>query len=534
MNFLNNEPQRVWTQTNDGFFELEKRDNWHWHDINLSIGRSNVNELQVSLSAEDSALHRVFIAWETETPVDLRVMGDHWERGYGDLEFRGIVPERVLPWYFIAHNVKGCKTFAAGVQTGCNVFCHWQLTRDGVVLCLDTRNGGDGVQLKGRVLDATTAIYAESTDDESVYAFTRRFLAKLCPNPLMPKEPVYGGNNWYYAYGQSSATEIMDDSRLISALAAGNTNRPWMFIDDGWQICHNANFTGGPWHEGNYKFPDLPGLCDKMKAEGVKTGIWTRPLLNFCDFPIEWRLPQSRFLARELGGEYPNFMDPSIPEVLDWIKADTARIKSWGFDGIKHDYTTYDILGRWGFNMGANLTNPGWSFTDKSVTTMEVILKLYRAIREGAGDMLVIGCNTVSHASAGIFEVQRTGDDTSGREWERTRKMGINTLAFRAVQHGLFYAADADCVGITPNVPWHLNKQWLDLVARSGTPLLVSIDPKTATAEQKCDVTKAFALACKELPIAEPLDWLHSSCPSEYMLNNEYARFNWTSNCFNM
>ena len=102
---------------------------------------------------------------------------------------------------------------------------------------------------------------------------------------------------------------------------------------------------------------------------------------------------------------------------------------------------------------------------------------LYRTIRAAAGDALVIGCNTVSHLSAGVFEICRIGDDTSGTEWARTRKMGVNTLAFRGVQHGAFYVADADCVGVTNAVPWSLNRQWLDLLARSGTMLFVSLAP---------------------------------------------------------
>ena len=521
--WFKNEPKRIYVQTSESNYDLEKGDHWSGSDCKVWLTPEK-EDIKISLTAEKSKLMRAYITWDMATQASIRILGDHWERGYGDLEFRGIVPERVMPWYFIAESEVGY--LAAGVKTGCNAFCSWQVTRDSITLCLDVRNGGMGVELGGRILEAATVV-CQAAQSESFFGFTRQFLGQLCSNPIMPNEPMYGGNNWYYAYGWSSANEIMEDTRLVSSLASNTSNRPWMFIDDGWQICHNANFTGGPWHEGNYKFPDLPGLNNKMKSEGVKTGIWIRPLLNFSDFPVEWRLPQSRFLAKELGGEYKTFMDPSIPDVLEWIKTDIARIRSWGFDAIKHDYTTYDILGRWGFAMNGEMTNPDWHFADRTRTTMEIILGLYRAIREAADTMLVLGCNTISHAAAGLCEVQRTGDDTSGREWERTRKMGVNTLAFRTVQHGLFYAADADCVGVTPAIPWHLNKQWLDLVARSGTPLLVSIDPKTATPEQKRDVARAFELASVEQQIAQPLDWLHTSSPSEYMLNGEYARFNW-------
>ncbi len=47
--------------------------------------------------------------------------------------------------------------------------------------------------------------------------------------------------------------------------------------------------------------------------------------------------------------------------------------------------------------------------------------------------------------------------------------MGVNTLAFRLPQHGTLFTLDADMAGITEDVPWELNRQWLDVLARSGT-----------------------------------------------------------------
>ncbi len=122
----------------------------------------------------------------------------------------------------------------------------------------------------------------------------------------------------------------------------------------------------------------------------------------------------------------------------------------------KHDFSTFDLLGRWGFEMNSRLTEEGWHFHDQSLTTAEIIRKLYIAIREAAGDAILIGCNTIGHLAAGLVEVQRIGDDTSGREWSRTRKMGVNTLAFRLPQHETFFLADADCVPVTNEIPWEL------------------------------------------------------------------------------
>ena len=153
---------------------------------------------------------------------------------------------------------------------------------------------------------------------------------------------------------------------------------------------------------------------------------------------------------------------------------------------------------------------------------------VYRAIREGAGERtVIIGCNTIGHLGAGLFELQRTGDDTSGKQWDKTRRMGVNTLAYRGVQHGTFFAADADCVGLTTAIPWQLNKQWLDLLSRSGTPLFISAAPDAVGAEQRKALREAFARAAVPREVAEPLDWLDTTTPERWSCAGETVAYDW-------
>ena len=335
-------------------------------------------------------------------------------------------------------------------------------------LWLDLRNGGSGVTLGDRELTAATVI-AEQYDGISAYAAQHRLCRRMCESPRLPKQAVYGGNDWYYAYGHNSAEGILRYSELIASLAGDQKNQPWMVVDDGWQ----PNPTGGPWREGNSRFPDMAKLDANMRSTGLKPGIWIRPLFIMESVPKSW-------------------LDP-VPEVAAAIEADIQQMKSWGYGLIKHDFSTFDLLGRWGFAMGPQLTDDGWSFADRSKTTAEIIRAFYEGLRKAAGDTVLLGCNTVGHLAAGLFELQRIGDDTSGRDWNRTRKMGVNTLAFRAAQHDAFFAVDADCVGLTHDVPWALNRQWLDLVARSGTPLFGSAAPDAVGPEQRAALKSAFA-----------------------------------------
>jgi alpha-galactosidase len=105
--------------------------------------------------------------------------------------------------------------------------------------------------------------------------------------------------------------------------------------------------------------------------------------------------------------------------------------------------------------------------------------------------------------------------------------MGINTLAFRMPQHGTFFDVDADCVGLTNDVPWDLNSQWLDLLARSGTPLFVSADPAAMGAAQSAALREAFSIAATDQPVAEAVDWLETTCPSHWQTASGTTSYNW-------
>jgi alpha-galactosidase len=220
--------------------------------------------------------------------------------------------------------------------------------------------------------------------------------------------------------------------------------------------------------------------------------------------------------------------DPTIPEALHAIVSVAAEACEWGFELIKHDFTTWELFGLWGSQMGASPARGNWHFNDRTVTNAEVVTTLYRQLRATCGqDRLILGCNTVGHLSVGLFDASRTGDDVSGKEWERTRRTGVNTLAFRAPHHMTFYSVDADCVAITPDVPWSLSRQWLKAVANSGTVLLISPDPRAIGAEQKQSIREAFA-RCIAKPAGQPVDWIKTRTPVSWRSVEAAQNYDWT------
>jgi alpha-galactosidase len=510
-------PDEVTAETASSVLRLAPAGAGLWRNGAVTVNTFGAAEaLRVELTAPGVAVKRVHLYWRGAMSDMRAFLGDAWERGYGDLEWRGFVPDRAMPWYFVTSD--GERTHGYGVRTGAKAFCFWRAGPDGISLWADVRSGAAGVELGDRRLAVCDVVCREGTTHETAFAALHAFCRQMCANPKLPTQPVFGSNDWYYAYGKNSAATVLSDAQRIVELSPPGGNRPFVVIDDGWQPGRGRDKAGaGTWDRGNEKFPDIAALAADVKRAGARPGIWLRPLQASADAPESWRLPRDR-----------SYLDPTIPDVRHKVAEDIARIRAWGFDLVKHDYSTFDVFGRWGSQMGTALTKDGWTFgSGATQTTAEVIDELYGTIRAAAGDALIIGCNTVSHLSAGHFEISRVGDDTSGTEWARTRKMGVNSLAFRGAQHGAFYAVDADCVGVTNAVPWQYNRQWLDLLARSGTTLFVSLAPDALGADERRDLRAALALAAVPQPLGEPLDWQGTVWPAQWKLMHAEHTYDW-------
>ncbi len=457
-------------------------------------------------------------------PAPVKVLGDAWERGYGDLEWRAIDAARNMPWYMAISNGSdadpdrtGRRTACFGVKVRPSAFCQWQYDGATVTLTMDVRSGSHGVILGDRPLhmaDIVFADYEDMTAFEGVCDFCRRMADGLVDLHL--PETLCGFNDWYYAYGKNSAAHLLRDAEALSVLAQKSGCSPYMVIDDGWE----PNACAGPWHTGNERFPDMRQLAADFSALGLRPGIWIRPLYQptLCEaVPDEWRL---------IGNQ--SALDPSRPEVLAYVAEQLARLVDWGYRLIKYDFVTNDIFCHWGMEWTSfPESDAELTFYDSTRTTAEIIVELYRTIRTGAKDALLIGCNAVSHLCAGLVEINRTGDDTSGLEWARTKKMGVNTLAFRLPQHGAFYLADADCVGLTAKVPWSKNARWLQALSYSTTPLFVSWDQTFAPDGVTDALYDAFLCNTTNKIRPLPLDWMEEICPRRWQLGERELIFDW-------
>jgi alpha-galactosidase len=479
---------------------------------------ASAQQAVVSITAPTVPVQRIQLRWKRRLAEDVLALGDAWERSYGDLEWRPLQAERVLPWYALLHSQD--RTSGIGVKTGPASFAFWQADPSGISLWLDVRNGGNGVSLRNRTLEAATIVQCKGASGESAFAVTQRLCRAMAQGTQvptsrggLPTDVIYGSNDWYYAYGQNTHDGILRDADLVASLPPAGGIKPFTVIDDGYQDAS--------------RFPSLPKLASAIRDRNVIPGLWIRPLRAASGTPANLLLPDSRWIGtRDEQG--PVAYDPTIPEALQAIASVAAEACEWGFELIKHDFTTWELFGLWGSQMGASTARGNWHFNDRAVTNAEIVTALYRQLRATCGqDRLILGCNTVGHLSVGLFDASRTGDDVSGKEWERTRRTGVNTLAFRAPHHKTFYSLDADCVAITPYVPWSLSRQWLQAVANSGTVLLISPDPRAIGAEQRQSLREAFA-RCIAKPASQPLDWIKTRTPVSWRSAEAAQNYDWT------
>lgn len=533
-------PQKLVAYTNNGVINMHADGEGIWGAKDISIKlKVQRGVLTTFVNAKYSGINKIRIAWQVKSDDTAKFLGDHWERAYGDLpgdlSWEILNPNRIMPWYMLVHADK--KTTGYGVETGGNSFCSWQANENQVILNIDIQNGSGPVYLAGRTLEAATIYYRESKPGESSFDAAVALCAMMCPKPRLTDHPVFGINDWYYTFGNNSRNIILNNTRKMAVFAEGLSNRPYSIIDAGWTNKSKTN-ENSDWAENflesNTKFGDMSKMADDIRRLDMKPGIWTRPM---CGEFI--KLSQSSRLIKRKSAY--KLLDPSIDENLAYIGNLFKTYRLWGYDIIKHDFTTQDFFGQMGFQaIMANQMATGhlWHFNDKSKTNAEILKGMFQTIRNDSDNVILIGCNTVSHLSAGFFEIQRiAGDNTTAFEgekghWPRTKRNGLGTLAMRMPQNMKFYANDADCVALTKDDPWYYNKQFLHLVSHSNTPLFVSCDTETDT---KIELTneveeclkEAFKQASVYHPNAEPQNWIDTNRPDEWLVDGKIERYDW-------
>src|SRR5436309_5672654 len=154
---LRRPPDAVMVQAATDYWSLVSSGGGQWAGHGIAVTtEERENALHVTLHAPAVAVSRVHLRWRGSLSPTRLILGDAWERGYGDLEWRGWAPDRVMPWY--AATTNGATTNAYGVRTGARAFCFWQIDPDGISLWTDVRSGGIAINLGERTLDVCDVV----------------------------------------------------------------------------------------------------------------------------------------------------------------------------------------------------------------------------------------------------------------------------------------------------------------------------------------------------------------------------------------
>ena len=108
--------------------------NGRWEDAGVSATITPGRDATVvALEAPATPVRKLRFRWRGRLDDVRLILGDAWERGYGDLEWRGFVPDRVMPWY-----VATSRRHASRTRTACaparSAFCFWQVDPQGITL----------------------------------------------------------------------------------------------------------------------------------------------------------------------------------------------------------------------------------------------------------------------------------------------------------------------------------------------------------------------------------------------------------------
>jgi alpha-galactosidase len=257
-------------------------------------------------------------------------------------------------------------------------------------------------------------------------------------HPRLPHDPIPTGWCSWYCFGPSvTAANITDN---LDWIAKNLPALRYIQIDDGYQPWM------GDWLETGKAFGGgVQGLLKQIRERGFEPALWVAPFIAsgesrlFQEHP-QWfvqddqgkplRSDKVGFGGWRLGPWYA--LDGTHPEAQKFLE-DLFRTlrRDWGCTYFKLD------ANYWG-------TIPGGHHHDPHATRVEAYRHGMEAIRRGAGDAVLLGCNHPLWPSLGLIHGSRSSLDID-RSWGSFVGIGRENL-LRGWQNGRLWWNDPDCV----------------------------------------------------------------------------------------
>ena len=292
-------------------------------------------------------------------------------------------------------------------------------------------------------LDEFTA--RSGPDRELLLAGLARRLAINHP-PILGKTPPTGWCSWYFFGPRVTAQNVRDNLNFIAMNAPG---LKYIQIDDGYQPAM------GDWLETGAAFGgNVQGVLKEIRARGFEPAIWVAPFVAeekshlFAQHP-DWFVKDAE--GKPLRSDRVTFggwrhgpwyaLDGTHPEAQQHLeKVFRTMRREWGCTYFKLDANFWGAI-------------HGGYFHDPRATRIEAYRRGMEAVRRGAGNGFILGCNHPLWPSLGLIHGSRSSNDIK-RTWDRIKSTARQNLS-RNWQNGRLWWNDPDAIclmgDLTPN-----------------------------------------------------------------------------------
>ncbi len=209
----------------------------------------------------------------------------------------------------------------------------------------------------------------------------------------------------------------------------------------------------GDWLETGAAFGgDVRKVLDSIRQRGFRPAIWVAP-----------------FIAEEASHVFQQHRDWFVKDVDGApLRSDKVTFGGWRhapwyvLDGTNPDVQAHfehvfsTMRKDWGvtyFKLDANFWGAihGGHFHDPKATRIEAYRRGMDAIRRGAGDNFILGCNHPIWPSLGLIDGSRSSNDIR-RAWDRIKSTAQQNL-LRGWQNGRLWWNDPDAICLSGDLP---------------------------------------------------------------------------------
>ena len=325
--------------------------------------------------------------------------------------------------------------------TSCRRFAgRFEIRRGSIAAVLDA----EGLEIApGERWELEEVLFARGPNRPALLERLADRLAKNHP-PRKLKAPPTGWCSWYAFGSKVTADKVLAN---VDVLAEKVPGLRYVQLDDGYQRAMGDWLEPGPSFGG-----DARGVLAKVKEKGFEPALWVAPFIAEKDSHLFGQHPDW-FVKDDKGDPLPS----NKVTFGGWRKGPWYALDGTHPDARAHLENLFRTLrDDWGvryFKLDANVWGAlhGGRFHDPKATRVEAYRRGMGAIRKGAGDAFVLGCNHPVWASLGLIDGSRTSGDVA-RKWPVMERSARETLS-RNWQNGRLWWNDPDCLLLTADVP---------------------------------------------------------------------------------